>query len=150
MGMGAAPCTFFCARCHTHTPGRFRPSELGAGQILNGDGNHPRYSLIVASMVKRRPVFSQSAYGTWDAPDPLRSPDRPPGAARAGWRARQHPHLLAREFQITSFTWEFLGLRENRGDRVSIPDQPASAACRSSGIANADERPVCGVTSSNG
>jgi hypothetical protein len=64
MGMGAAPCTFFCARCHTHTPGRFRPSELGAGQILNGDGNHPRYSLIVASMVKRRPVFSQSAYGT--------------------------------------------------------------------------------------
>jgi hypothetical protein len=109
MGMGAAPCTFFRARCHTHHPGRCRTSELEVpDQRARGSGpaswraargwrggrsqasgarasargrwgllaclaagragpdrwwRQPRFSLIVASMVKRRRVLSQSAYG---------------------------------------------------------------------------------------
>jgi hypothetical protein len=45
-------------------PGSRGPSSRGPGSILTGRGTNPRCSLIVASMVKRRRAFSQSAYGT--------------------------------------------------------------------------------------
>ncbi|MGD0062707.1 MAG: hypothetical protein ABSB76_04605 [Streptosporangiaceae bacterium] len=34
--MGAAPYTFFCARCSTHTPGRFRTTSELAGELEAG------------------------------------------------------------------------------------------------------------------
>jgi hypothetical protein len=46
------------------------------------------------------------------------SPPRSASAARTGWRGPSiYPHLLAHEFQMTGFAWEYLVLRQDLGYR---------------------------------
>ena len=55
-------------------------------------------------------------HGGSGASGTITSAQWPHGRARAGCRAPQpHPHLLAHEFKMTDFSWEYFGLREDFG-----------------------------------
>jgi len=83
------------------------PVSPQAGQILTGGGNDPRYSLIVASMVKRRRMFSQSAYGTGATAMDHRCRSRAGApqhgcAGRGGWCSRDADPLPGVAFAAPS------------------------------------------------
>jgi hypothetical protein len=103
-------------RANAHWPG-YRTYGLSRTSNSTSHLTHVpsrRTSCTVASMVSRRAgrTFSHLACGT--GMHRIRTaPARAGAPCRLAGVRQPHPHLLAHVFQMTGFTWEDLGLRED-------------------------------------
>ena len=124
---GAARCSIGPVRFGREWAGAFGRSPLVPTMVTGAAVGASDHRLIVASMVSRRCTQAISDLACGSGAHRIRTAPLAGGRSmHTGGPRQPHPHLLAHVFQMTGFTWEHLGSREDFGyrDAQKTPRSP--------------------------